>query len=450
MPDRAPARPAGLVVVLGGGIAGLAAADRLCRAGWRVRIIERELQSGGLHRARHIGPYTFDLGSIFYEENARLFGLAPDVRDLCPRVMRIQRRIAPDGTIRHYPLEPREFLSQPPLRLARSTIDLAWSRLTVRRDGTLDAISRKRLGRAFFESTGLASYIARFHHVSPREIDESFFFHRMAFVERVTRLDVLSRLTLRSVLSSAPVGARARRPLYVRPRQGFEPIFDSIVRRLAAAGVEFCFGEDLISLRRAGGCFLVRTASGVCCPQAVVSTIPLDTLHKAMFGVPSGLVSLDMTTLFVSAARLDRGLGNVLFNFHPLGRWKRATIYSRIYPDALTDREFLAVETTIPQAGGHDPHRTFEDFRRHMGTLGLADDLLLEGHERAESCYPLYAPGSGAIVRQVLHRIAQTGVVLAGRQGRFEYLPTSSGVIRRVMEELDAASFLAAAPEMAA
>lgn len=450
MPDASPTPSSGLVVVLGAGIAGLAAADRLCRSGWRVRVIEKSAQAGGVHRARHIGPYTFDVGSIFYEQDARIFRLAPGLSDLCPRVTRIQRRIAPDGSIRHYPFEPREFLHRSPLRLAWSLIDLAWSRLTVRRDGTLDAISRKRLGRAFFKSTGLSSYIARFHHVPPRGIDESFFFHRMAFIERFTRPGELARRAVQALLPGKPAHAQPRPPLHVRPQAGFEPVFDRIVDRLAAEGVEFRFGEELQSLQREGGLFLVRTPSGTVPADAVVSTIPLDALHRTLFGSTSGLVSLDMATLFVSAGKLDPRLGNVLFNFHPLGWWKRATIYSRIYPQPPSEREFLTVEATIPQAGTCNPQALFEDFRRHMEELGLASDLMLEGHERLDGCYPLYMPGSQTDIRQVLQRVAQTGVIAAGRQGRFEYLPTSSGVIRQVTEELDAAGLLAAAYGMAA
>ncbi|MEJ2458907.1 MAG: NAD(P)-binding protein [Novosphingobium sp.] len=142
MLDPAPARPPGVIVVLGAGIAGLAAADRLCRAGWRVRVVERGADVGGFHRACHIGPYTFDAGSIFYEEHARLFDLAPGLRELCPKVNRHQRRIAPDGTIRHYPFTPDEFRGRPFAELVRALIDLLWSRLTVRRNGTVDAISR--------------------------------------------------------------------------------------------------------------------------------------------------------------------------------------------------------------------------------------------------------------------------------------------------------------------
>lgn len=438
------------MVVLGGGVAGLAAADRLCRAGWGVRVIERAERCGGNHRARHIGPYTFDVGSIFYEHDARIFDLAPGLRDICPTVRRIQRRIAPDGSILHYPLEPRDFLGQAPWKLARSALDMAWSRLTIRRDGTLDAIARQRLGGGYFRSTGLASYLERFHHVPPEEIDESFFFHRMAFVERFTRAGPLARTVLRAAILRRPVGPRVRPPLHVRPRQGFERIFDPVERRLAKAGVEFRRGEELLSLRREGGMFRLRTTCGTSLAQAVVSTIPIDTLHRAMFGTASGLASLDMTTLFVSAGQLDKRLGNVLFNFHPLGHWKRSTIYSRIYPGTRAEREFMAVEATIPPGGDHDPERIFADFDRHMGELDLAADLRLEGHEHVRGCYPLYTPDAMARRERVMQRIAGEGVVLAGRLGRFEYLPTSSGVIRRVREELDSAGLLAPAPGIAA
>ncbi|MCJ2180010.1 FAD-dependent oxidoreductase [Novosphingobium album (ex Hu et al. 2023)] len=443
MRDPAPSRPDGLVVVLGGGIAGLAAADRLSRAGLRVLVLERRPHAGGMHQARHIGPYTFDAGSIFYEENAGLFGLAPGLRGLCPGVTRVQRRIAPDGSVRHYPFEPRELLDQPLPDLVHALADLAWARLMVRRDGTLDALCHKRLGRRLFVSTGLASYIARFHHIPPDGIDESFFFHRMAYVARVTRPGGLARMAMRSLPHATSACTRKRPPLRVRPREGFSPLFERIIAHLAARGVEFRFGEELFTLQRKDRFFLLCTTTGAFPAEAVVSTVPLDTLHKAMFGTGSGLVSLDMTTLFVSAAKLDPRLGNVLYNFHRIGWWKRVTIYSRIYPEPDTGRDFFAVEATIPQDGRHDPGATFTDFQRHMTGLGLAEDLVLEGHEHVEGCYPLYTPGSGVNVRQVLDRISRTEVVLAGRQGRFEYLPTSSGVIRRVAEELDAARHLA-------
>ena len=78
----------------------------------------------------------------------------------------------------------------------------------------------------------------------------------------------------------------------------------------------------------------------------------------------------------------------------------------------------------------------------HLTRLGLADDLRLEGSVHLEDCYPLYAPGSLARVDEALDRVVAAGVIPIGRQGRFEYLPTSSMVSRRVREELEKAGLM--------
>jgi protoporphyrinogen oxidase len=433
------------LVILGAGIAGLSAADRLSRAGFAVTVIEQSERCGGAHRSHQIGPYTFDIGSIFYEATAPILDMADGLRQACPAVLRRQRRIAPTGEPLHYPLEPREMLRAAPLKVLPGLIDMLASRLLVRADGTLEAISRKRLGGRFFRDTGLRAYITRFHHTPPAEVDETFFYHRMAFIEKATRIGPMIGTGFKSLFSRRTVGAQVRRPLHIRPYEGFDAMFAPIRARLEAQGVRFVFGAEVEAIDRHKDGFRVRTGAGDHAAAGVISTIPLDTLHQILFGEPSGLISLDMTTLFVSAARLDERLGNVLFNFHADGLWKRATIYSRLYPDAPTDREFFGVEVTIPQGGTHQPDAAFADFRKHLAGLGLADDMKLEGSALVEHCYPLYAPGSLALVDKALARVAQSGVLTLGRQGRFEYLPTSSLVIRRVREELERAKLLEAA-----
>ncbi len=318
MLDPRPSGDPATVIVLGAGIAGLTAADRLSAAGLNVTVVDRNLACGGAHQSRNIGDYTFDLGSFFYESGARIFELAPGIREQCPKVVRVQRRIAPDGSILHYPLDPREVLRQSPWRLPLALLDLAGSRIGVRRDGTLAAISRQRLGRTFFKSTGLESYITRFHHVPPKEIDEEFFYRRMAHIERSTRPGALVQAIARSLKAAPPA---PRLPLHVRPKAGFAAIFTPIAARLQARGVRFLLREELQRIRRDGSIFHIRTNRGSHCADAVVSTVPLDTVHRAIFGESSSLVSLDMTTLFVSAEWLEPRSGNVLFNFHSQGAW---------------------------------------------------------------------------------------------------------------------------------
>lgn len=428
------------VIVLGAGIAGLAAASKLQRAGHQVTVIERTDRCGGAHKSCNIGPYTFDVGSIFYEANAELFGLADGLFEQCPAVLRRQRRIAPSGQLLHYPIEPREILRTKPWRVPLGMASMALSRLLVKPDGSLDAISRKRLGPVFFKDTGLEAYISRFHHVAPSAIDEQFFYHRMGFIEKATRFRALIKAGARSLLSKKRAGSHVRRPLHIRPRSGYAALFDPIKARLIEEGVRFRFEETLHTIERTEAGFRLQTSAGTLEAATLVSTIPLTNLHEALFGQPTSLLSLDMTTLFVSAAKLHESTGNVLFNFHETGFWKRATIYSRLYPDAETEREFLAVEVTLPQSGTHDPDAAFADFKAHVTALGIAEDLQLEGSHFLEACYPLYAKGSDQLLEQALARVTETGVITVGRQGRFEYLPTSTGVIRRVAQELEKAA----------
>ncbi|MEP5620956.1 MAG: hypothetical protein ABJP82_00075, partial [Hyphomicrobiales bacterium] len=80
----------------------------------------------------------------------------------------------------------------------------------------------------------------------------------------------------------------------------------------------------------------------------------------------------------------------------------------------------------------------FEDVRRHLEELGVASGLKLEGHDIVEAAYPVYLLGFEANLKSRLAEISALGIISTGRQGRFEYLPTADGVIKRVAKELEA------------
>ncbi len=429
-------RPSEAVIVLGAGIAGISAADRLARAGCAVTVIDASPRIGGAHRSTEIGPYTFDAGSIFYEEEAAIFSLLPSLRETCPAVRRVQRRIAPDGSLRHYPLEPRDLLAWPRARLARIAAEMATGRLRHRDDGTLRAAMNRRLGRALPAWTGLDHYAMRFNRMAPERIDAAFFVDRMAFVERRTRWRALAAWGWGLARPPAPA---PRAPLRVRPAEGFDRVWTPMRAALEARGVRFALGRpvEAVTISDSGACV---TAGGETFRAArAVGAMPIDALHRAATGTPSGLRALDLMTLFVSAGALHEGAGNVLFNFHAEGRWKRATVYSRLYPERRGARDFMAVEITLPPGAAPDPEAAFADTARHLGALGLAGDLRLEGVDVIESAYPLYELGFAATRDAAIARIVAAGVIPVGRQGRFDYLPTSSGVIRRTLSQLDRA-----------
>lgn len=426
----------GLVIVLGGGIAGLAAAAALADAGRKVIVLEGGDRLGGMHRSVDIGPYTFDVGSIFYEETARLLYLAEGLRELCPPADRVQRRLTPDGQVMHYPFDPGDILKWPRRQQFRAVASLLLARLISRRDGTLEGVCVSQLGRVLFEETGLRNYTTQFNGVTPDQIDEEFYFDRMKFVHAAARPGKAIRSALRAIMGK-PYRSKPKVPLRIRPRDGYGPMFELVAADLRARGVEILTGAALRSISGDPGALSVTTEAGTHVAPTVIGALPLDTLHRALFQTPSGLESLDLLTLFVSAGRLDRSVGNVFFNFAAGGGWKRMTVYSRLYPEPAMDREYFSVEVTISLGAAADAEAAFARLTEHLGEAGLAEDLRLEGSRISPAAYPLYRPGAPMQVGAVLDRIEAAGVTLVGRAGRFEYLPTSSGVIRRTREVLD-------------
>ncbi|MDA5558139.1 FAD-dependent oxidoreductase [Shimia sp. MMG029] len=424
------------ILILGGGIAGLAAANALSSAGRKVLVIEASDQLGGMHASRDIGPYTFDLGSIFYEDTASLLNLAPGLRDLCQQKKRTQRRILPDGTLRHYPIEPKDILRWPIGKLMRAGFSMAWARLFKRLDGSLQGICAARLGPVLFRETGLRDYTVHFNRLPPEEIAEAFYHERMKFVHQATEVRRVFRSAWRALLGR-PFRAKPRAPLYYRPRSGYGTLFERIENVLRARGVAFVMGAEVTRIVQDGDGAIVETSAGPFSGTGVVGAMSIDALHEACFGERSGLESLDLLSLFVSAETLSDEAGDVLFNFHSGGGWKRATIYSRLYPDAGVTREYFTVEVTVPRDEVPDAQDAFDRFREHLSDLGIATGLRLEGSHVSAGAYPLLLRGKGAQAQTVINRLQDAGVHLVGRQGRFEYLPTSSKVIARTDEELE-------------
>lgn len=428
------------VIVLGGGIAGIAAAEKLARRGENVLMLEGADRLGGVHKSVDIGPYSFDVGSIFYEHDAPLLDLAPDLRALCPKIRRLQRRIVPDGSIQHYPLDPSDVLRWPKGKLLRALGSMMVARLSKPRGDTLEDACLNRLGRRFFEGTGLRNYTIHFNGVTPDKIGREFYYSRMQFVHRSTGFWRVMRSGLRA-LFWRPLAKTKRPPLFVRPPGGYDVLFDRIEAQLIESGVTIEKKRPLQRITGSAGAMHVTAGGKTFSAAAVVGAMPLDSLHRGLFDAPSGLESLGLLSLFVSAEWLSPETGNVFYNFHPDGGWKRATIYSRIYPDSGAGRDYFTVEITVPPGTRRDPAQAFAAFAEHAAVLGFARGLTLEGSHLTPAAYPVFRHDQMTQAPDILDRVVKAGVVPVGRQGRFEYLPTSTGVIRRVAEVLNEDGF---------
>ena len=54
------------VIIIGAGFAGLSAAAFMARAGWQVRVVEKNAAAGGRARKLEAEGFTFDMGPSWY------------------------------------------------------------------------------------------------------------------------------------------------------------------------------------------------------------------------------------------------------------------------------------------------------------------------------------------------------------------------------------------------
>jgi len=417
--------------VLGGGVSGLVAADMLADAGEAVILLEPYERLGGNQRSQNIGPYTFDIGSFIFFAGSPFFRRFPDAEATCQRAQIIADRITPQHRISRYPFSVADDLFwRGPIEVGLTALSLVWGRIAHRAPKSAGSFARFYLGRRLFEQSGLEAYIRRLCGIPADEVEHQFAEKRMNWIARALSLDTVTGFFRRKPDAAAgPV-------VLARPRAGFDVLFAQVAAQLQAKGVDIRLGARLERIERKDGEFLVTTSAGVFRVARVISSLPLTMTAEACgLAAPAIIQSLPLLTLYVAH---DGDLGftsQVLYNFTPEGSWKRLTVHSRVYGQ-VSGRDYFSVE--VPLAlGPRDPDAEFAAFLEFMRERGLlAGHTMLVGHERTDFAYPTYAHGSMAASEALIEAVEATGVEMLGRQGRFDYIPTSSRATELVAERL--------------
>ena len=429
------------IVILGAGPAGLTAADISLAQGRTPLCLETFTHVGGNHRSRTIGPYTFDIGSIVFYADFPMFSRFPGVRDLCVPFPHTFERLAPSRRVRAYPLESREIFEGGPVEVLRNVTSLALGRLNPRRAASAEDFCVRALGRRLYQQLGLQTYLDRFYGVSGANLELRFAEQRMQPIAEATRFKAMLDRVGRAFAKRR--GAAADRHHHTdglaRPRDGFETMYGAAQSILADRGASFRFGVNLHAIEKRDQGFVVRTAGGDIECRDVISTIPVaDTLRLIGAPAEADLKSSDLLTLYVSFGG-EPGFGApILYNFNPAGAWKRLTMHSAVYGCA-DGRHYFSIEIPAMQADPIRAEAEFAAFVAHVASANLfRGDLRLEGAEVTRAAYPTYTMGSGAARTRALANIENFGLTAVGRQGRFDYLPTTWHVMSQVEDQMKA------------
>lgn len=409
-------------IVLGAGISGLVSASVLGQQGLRVLLIDEYDHIGGNHIAFSINGYTFDVGSLIFQDDSPLLEHFPELLSRYVAIDPSWGKLSPQGSVTKYPISVRDdILAAGPVVWLRIAVSLVTARLYFRKMCNARDFARFWMGAYLMHRTGLDTYMRRFYGTRAEDIDLELARKRMLWIpEHASVLNTLRKLIRPRRNNSGPTNTQM-----VRPAEGFQPLYQLAADRLASYGVKIVKGVKLQTLSKLGDHYRLTTDRGNFVAKRTISTIPVNRA-VALCGMPHGQVlpTIDLITLYFSFSG-ERGFHHqIMYNFSHSGAWKRLTVYSDFYGKAH-DREYFAVEV-IGGEINNNIALAEQDFRRHVSANGLfRGDLRLESSQLLTQAYPIYRHGAAGKSEQAIAALRDFGVESFGRQGGFNYQSTA-------------------------
>ncbi|MGS5089740.1 NAD(P)-binding protein [Hydrogenophaga sp. A37] len=419
------------VIILGAGVSGLTAAHELLPSTKRLAIIEDYPSAGGNHLSTHMGGCSFDVGAIFFWSDSPLLQMFPGIEAHWSPVNYSIARVTPQGDVRAYPFDARGELGARPWRYRFAVLaDVLAHKLFHHHKASAADFAKAYMGAMLFHDSGLADYMRRFYGFSAEEISYPFALRRMKWIAK--NAGVAPR-ALRLVRSAGQRLGLVERPAslrcFARSPEGFQGMYGHAVACLQASGAEVFLNAGTSSVRKTPEGFEVCTAAGTFTATRLISTLPLVNITR--------LLGLDATnapasTSLVTACFRFRGQRNftalILHNFAADGLWKRLTVHSD-YHGPVDGWAFFSVEVSV-----RGPLPSIDtivtDFRTTTARAGLLDgELECLGSFVTDFAYPVYDQAADARKAALLQSLTALGIESLGRQGGFDYIPSTTEAV---------------------
>ena len=284
---QGPASPTNTcdVVILGGGIAGLAMGRELLRAGRTVAILEKGATVGGLARTYRADGFSFDLGGHrFHSNNPQVVGWLKDLMKEDLLTVQRQSHIYMEGQFVEYPIKLGQAMSVfGPVNAAR--IGLSYAAALLQKHGTPRSFEDwvvQRFGRKLYEIY-FKPYTEKVWGIRCDELSADWAAQRIS-------LPSLTQ-TVRRALIPGRTPPPTIVPSFYYPRHGYGTICGRLEEEIVDRGGTVMTAAAVDSLRFDRDEAVVRVVPQDGAPRTlrcerVVSTIPVEALLGAMTAHP--------------------------------------------------------------------------------------------------------------------------------------------------------------------
>ncbi len=432
------------VAVLGGGLAGLACAYELAKAGADVTVLEREPELGGM-ACSFIDTsdreyWSYDFGPHrFHTHDPQLIAHVQEI--LAGNHLQAQRlsRIVLFDRFFDYPLQTANVLRNlPPLVLVRSFLDYFWVRFTERvglshyTDEDFEGWVTKRFGRTLYDLF-FGRYTRKTWKMPPAEISGDW------ASQRISQLSLAD--AVRKTLFRPRDAPRSLVTSFIYPREGgIGEIARGYARELEARGATVLTGAPITRVH-CDGQRVTAVDYGGATPGQVeadefVSTIPITVLARAVRPAAPAHVARAISSLryvsiifvYMKLAKPQVSPDSWLYIPDPELTIHRISEFKNFSPTcAPADKTMVCAEVTCRIGDEH--WRASDEELIATATSDLARLGLIEPHEvlgafvkRIPHAYPVYDLEYKRHLTPVLEFIhGLENVKTGGRQGLFRY-----------------------------
>jgi protoporphyrinogen oxidase len=410
------------VTIIGAGVAGLTIGYQLARQGYRVTVVEKNAEVGGLARTFHYGDFHFDVGPHrFHTENPRVAEFIRGI--LGQEAIEIPRKSGARmfGRFHEWPLRPGILLSMPISLMLKGACDLLFKERLPGESFEADIVNKygRTLYNIFFEP-----YTRKFLFYSPSDLHRDWARAGVnrAVIDKRAHSDNLWSL-LKNTLMPKPVET-----MFLYPPHGVGRFSDLLADHIQSMGGRLILGATVSGIETSETRIVAALVGQerIACDN-VVWTAPLTTLNRLV-----GVEGIDLEYL-----------STIFYNFEiakPPKLDYQWTYFGgdEIFSRATSPGAFLTT-TTPPGKSGlcveltcREGDERWQNPDRHTATIvadlertGAIDgaaDIERVHIERVPFTYPIYKLNYLGELQRNLRALGRySNLLLAGRCGRFWY-----------------------------
>jgi len=416
------------IVIIGAGITGCVIAHSLAKRGFKIILIEKCSQIGGLTKTFRYGDFSFDIGPHrFYTNKPEISNFIRSVlKGNCNTIIR-NTGVYFLGKYYQWPLHPTGILKLPLNIVAKSGLDLLSSKIKNRKKNPInfEDYILENYGPTLY-NTFFAEYTHKFLGLSPRRT------HFEWAKEGMKRTIIDERIVSRRLADVFKKTFRFKpiRTEFIYPKGGINRFCEKLAEEIRRYGGEILVNSHIRDVKYTPKTIEEIFVNGLSIkPHKMIWTAPLDEIYE-LLQLPF-LEELNYLSLLLYNIAIDRPANK---NYQWCYYGNKEVVFSRVsMPNSFDEKMApkgktgLCVEVTLRENGQwwHNPNCLVERITRDLIEVGLIDQLsdIISIHiEKVSNAYPIYSLNYQKDLKKVKERLGKyENFVLAGRTGLFWY-----------------------------